>query len=1301
MKTLRKVQAVLMMIVMAALPLFSNPVKVFAVGDTYTIKGYYNNDGKGKITDEAGNVVSAYSFCLDSKESVPGEGVTYTRVLLSQMEDHPYTKDHEYLAGKGFSHEVQVRLLKIMMEGDALIEYAQTLDPTEARAWIIDNGLTTSTEATMENDWNSFVKDPLQNLIWAAVHEEAEWPNYVMDSGTGGKEDNYYFKETHDYHYNSPDPMNDPYSLWSVFYKPMLEYIDNNIKDYFLDGYDAYVYLGDSFHQNMLGTAFRALYSIEIAKVDGESGYLLPDAELVIDCDDDDVDLIGVTAISNGVPVDVEYEFETEISFITGEYSILLENMPAGHYTLSERSTPPGHVKAKDIKFTIKDDGSVATSTNVKAPGKITMIDHVVRLLKVDADDGTPISDAKFVWYDLNGKDHSVTSSTEAVSIDDLEVSSSYNCTLYEVTFPDGYLPLSDTEDGFRIRVDNDGVLHLSYARNHEMVSVSGGLLTVRNQKTSVDIAKVDIADTTNYLPGAHFQIMDPNGTVVREFDTSAGEATTIKGLTVGVVYTVHETVPPDGYAVASDITFTIGADGKVTTANADDQEADGTILVRDTLTEVEITKTDITGTRELAGAILQLTGNADWDSVYAKIMTVNEHNVKKVTDSVTNNTIGIEWKSTGYKLKVPGLTAGEEYTLHETASPNGYEAAEDTTFTINADGTVNYSGTKRADDGALLIKDDRTVIRISKVDITSQKEKAGAHIQILDQDGTVIEEWDSTTEAHKVQAVLKNDAVYTLHETVAPDGYTIASDTTFMLGADGKVDTDSTDTTVTTKNGVLLVEDFMTSVKISKVDITDSKELAGAHIQILDEDGTVVEEWDSGKTAHTVKGLKTGTTYTLHETVAPDGYTIAADTTFTLDKKGNFVKSKTTTTVSDDNVLLVEDSITSVKISKVDITDKKELAGAHIQILDEDGTVVEEWDSGKTAHTVKGLKTGITYTLHETVAPAGYTVASDITFVIASDGKVTSSGTTTSDTSLLIEDSLTSVAISKKSAVNNEELPGAELKLTGNADWENVYAQFEEGDAHKIEKLTDESTGKLIGIKWISTDQELIVIGLTIGEEYVLHENGAPAGYAYSEDIRFKLEEQGTQAAVYVYNKDTEQYEKSAKVEMVDELNVGTLVITKTVDGLNVTDEERAGDLKFTVQNEDGKYLDVDGDLHDTAVEYTLSQFTKGTNGTYSLSFKNVPLGKYITTEVNPKIEGYDLESTSIVSATGIVQYHESTELKLADHYKKHHDDDEDGNKTKKAAPNTGDHTAAGIIYLMLLSGAVLLIFIKRSRKS
>ena len=224
------------------------------------------------------------------------------------------------------------------------------------------------------------------------------------------------------------------------------------------------------------------------------------------------------------------------------------------------------------------------------------------------------------------------------------------------------------------------------------------------------------------------------------------------------------------------------------------------------------------------------------------------------------------------------------------------------------------------------------------------------------------------------------------------------------------------------------IITNTITSVKISKVDITDQKELAGAHIQILDKDGNVVDEWDSIWESHEVTGLKTGEKYTLRETVAPDGYTITADTVFSLKEDGTLDKDNTSTTISADGTLLVEDSRTSVKVSKVDISDGKELEGAHIQIIDQDGNVVDEWDSTKEAHVTEKLKTGKIYTLRETVAPDGYLLTSDTTFVLKEDGTVDAEKTTavSKDGVLLVQDKLAtsaSIAVTKKLTYIGESL--------------------------------------------------------------------------------------------------------------------------------------------------------------------------------------------------------------------------------------------------------------------------------------
>ncbi|MBR3661619.1 MAG: Cys-Gln thioester bond-forming surface protein [Bacilli bacterium] len=171
------------------------------------------------------------------------------------------------------------------------------------------------------------------------------------------------------------------------------------------------------------------------------------------------------------------------------------------------------------------------------------------------------------------------------------------------------------------------------------------------------------------------------------------------------------------------------------------------------------------------------------------------------------------------------------------------------------------------------------TKLKISKQDITSKKELAGAVLVIKDSNNNVIETWVSGNEPHYIEGLKAGN--YTLTETIAPDGYKLSSETiNFTLKANGEVQT------VVMYNSKEEVK--TTKVKISKQDITSKEEVAGASLVIKDSTGKVVESWVSGSSPHYVEGLAEGN-YTLTETVAPTGYKLSSDTiNFTVKADGN-----------------------------------------------------------------------------------------------------------------------------------------------------------------------------------------------------------------------------------------------------------------------------------------------------------------------------------------------------------------------------------------------------------------------------
>ena len=196
----------------------------------------------------------------------------------------------------------------------------------------------------------------------------------------------------------------------------------------------------------------------------------------------------------------------------------------------------------------------------------------------------------------------------------------------------------------------------------------------------------------------------------------------------------------------------------------------------------------------------------------------------------------------------------------------------------------------------------------------------------------------------------------------------------------------------------VLPKEEVEKEVVFSKVNV-GGEEIAGAKIQIKDEQGHVVKEWTSkAGQSETIK-LKAGT-YIFHEEAAPNGYLKVTDITFEVDEQGkvtvknangNEVKAngnKLTVTDKTEPVVPPTPSEKEVVFSKVNVGGE-EIAGAKIQIKDAQGQVVKEWTSkAGQSETIK-LKAG-TYIFHEEAAPSGYLKVTDITFEVDEQGKVT-----------------------------------------------------------------------------------------------------------------------------------------------------------------------------------------------------------------------------------------------------------------------------------------------------------------------
>ena len=169
-------------------------------------------------------------------------------------------------------------------------------------------------------------------------------------------------------------------------------------------------------------------------------------------------------------------------------------------------------------------------------------------------------------------------------------------------------------------------------------------------------------------------------------------------------------------------------------------------------------------------------------------------------------------------------------------------------------------------------------------------------------------------------------------------------------------------------------------TAKVSTTDVAVGEEIEGATLQILDEEGSVVSEWVSTKESHEVSELSGDIEYTLRNTVAPEGYTIATDTIFIIDSEG---KVTSTGTMTEDGVMLVE-----IAKTHVDVLCTNDAIGATIQVLNSEGEIAEEWESTDEEHYIEGLHVDEEYTINVIIDSNSYEVC---TFTIDEDGDVDS----------------------------------------------------------------------------------------------------------------------------------------------------------------------------------------------------------------------------------------------------------------------------------------------------------------------
>ena len=770
--------------------------------------------------------------------------------------------------------------------------------------------------------------------------------------------------------------------------------------------------------------------------------------------------------------------YEQDVTVENGE--ITVNELPAGDYTVTEKTAPNGYlVNVAPFKTTVVAGQTVETTITDEAPtGKIyiTKSDS-----KGNVQGEASLEGAEYTVYGADGQEvGKITTDKDGNGSLENLVLGTY--TVKETKAPEAY----DLDW-------NTYTVELTY-KDQNTAIILGNVDSKENVKTGkIEIKKTDTEG--NPLKSGEFGIyanadmyigdtLYKKGQLVVSIKTDDSGVARSDDLPYGSYYVKEISAPTQ--EAGNSHNFVLSDDTQYVKINGKNKTDTVTFVDK----KVTASKTTITGTDEIKGAVMTVTDNDG-----------------KVIDT---------WTSDGNPHSIKGLHEGWEYTLTETTAPKGYVKAEPIKFTVSTD----------KKDQTLVMKDKQ--FTASKKDVSGKNYVEGAKLEVRDDQNRVVDSWTSTKEDHYVSG-LEEGKTYRLVEVEAPKGYVKAKDVFFTVSNEKK-------------NESVVMKDA--KITASKTEVTGTKEIEGAKMTVTDEKGKTVDEWTSGKEEHSISGLEEGKKYTLTETTAPKGYVKAESIEFTAgdkdqklvmkDKQVTITKTEVTgtkeiegakMTVKDETGKTVDtwtstkeehyvngleegkkytlieetapegyvraDEITftvtkekvdqevnmfdaQVKVTKTDALTGDAVKGAEFTVFDKDGNIVDKWTTDGTAHAVSGLDAGCEYILKETKTPEGYMTAPDRTLVV--------SGEQNMDVEIKEQPVLTDIEVQKVDAQTKKVIRSKDFEFT-------MYS-----DAECKNAITTVSADKNAGTATFKD--------LRYGTYYI-KETKAPTGYLLSKEVK------------------------------------------------------------------------------------------------------------------------------------------------------------------------------------------------------
>ena len=709
-------------------------------------------------------------------------------------------------------------------------------------------------------------------------------------------------------------------------------------------------------------------------------------------------------------------------------------------YKLVEKEAPNGYKIADPITFVMQSDGTITVNAKPVSENQLTMVDSKLHfnVNKVELGSGKEVEGAHLVVIDKEtGKTVDEWVSEKDKTHDfgpKLEAGKSY--ILRETVAPAGYKYATDIE----FTVKKDGTIET----NAKTTTDTDGnkVYLVEDDTTKVTITKVDALG--NQLSGVVLEIQDKDGMVIDTWTTSTKDNPhVITGkLILGETYKLVEKSAPAGYTLADPVEFTVSEndiDNKVEMKNIYSASGSLNLTAKKILTTTETPLAAGQFTFELRdkdGTVLQTkTNDADGNVTFDQIKynLVKDAAYKDNTDKKVDNTGEYQYTVNEVKGDAAGYTYDDTiYTINVTVTDAGNgtltvtpvihsskATSEDATATgmeftntYTTSGQIVLGATKTLEGQTL--EAEQFSFQATEMDVDGKAVENGYSETVKNADGgaitfPIITYKESGTHYYQITEVKDEKPAYQYDESKYVVKVDVTDDNAGKLTA--KV-------TSVTKNGELVKsEDLIGAVtftntysasadlelKAQKSMKVEAEQLGTFEFELKDADGKVIETVKNdekgaisfSKLSYTEKDAGKTFTYTVNEKLPSEADTYVYDkTVYTVtvnveDNRDGTLKLTTKVNGGDytETVMKFVNDTTKVTISKVDDTTLKALAGAKLQVVDDQDKVVEEWTSDGTPHVITAkLVLGKTYKLVEAEAPSGYEIAEPITFTVDAD---------------------------------------------------------------------------------------------------------------------------------------------------------------------------------------------------------------------------------------------------------------------------------------------------------------------------